>query len=114
MNSLKIEVLNNKSLIQNDDEFSIPMDISDILNICKEYADLTSQIQSQIENMLEIGLEESLNTGVVKISSLPYIKYFLNKICENPYFGDAVSQSKDLIDSIKKYEDLNKSKIIYN
>lgn len=88
-----------------DEEFSIPLDISDIISICQEYHKLGWQIQSQVENILENGVEESIQKGIVKRTSLPHIKGFLNSICNNPYFGDAVSQAKDCIELIKQYEE---------
>ena len=88
-----------------EEEFSIPLDISDIINICQEYHKLGWQIQSQVENILENGVEEAIQQGMVKRSSLPHIKGFLNSICNNPYFGDAVSQAKECIELIKIYED---------
>lgn len=80
-----------------DDEFSIPLDLSDIINICREYNKLGTQIQNQVETILEIGVEESIKNGNVKRESLPHIKYFLNKISDNAYFGDAIDQAKECI-----------------
>lgn len=94
-----------------DDEYNIPLDISDIINICREYNKLGWQIQNQVENILEIGVEESIKTGNVKQQSLPHIKNFLKRICDNPYFGDAGTQAFDCIDLIQQYED--KYKLIY-
>ncbi len=97
-----------------DDEYSIPLDISDIISICREYASLGWQIQSQIENILEIGVDEAIKTGVVKKESLQKIKNFLLAIGKNAYFGDAVSQASDCINLIKQYEDKNKIKNMSN
>jgi hypothetical protein len=96
---------------EKDDEYSIPLDISDIINICKDFNSLGWQVQNQIENILEIGLEESIKNGSVKQESLPRIKYFLKRICGNPYFGDAVSQAEDCLKLIHQYEE--KYKITY-
>ena len=52
MTSRQIEVLTFVSETNNEEEFSIPLDVSDILNICKEYNKLGWQIQGQIENIL--------------------------------------------------------------
>lgn len=87
-----------------NEEFSIPLDISDIISICKDFNNLGWQIQNQIENILEVGIEESIKSGFVKQESLPHIKYFLYKVCKNPYFGDAVSQAQDCIKLITQYE----------
>jgi hypothetical protein len=87
-----------------DDEYSIPLCIDDLIKICKEYSKLNWQMQSQIENILELGVEESIRTGVVPLSSLPYIKDFLIAISKNAYFGDASSQAEDCIKLICKYE----------
>lgn len=87
-----------------DDEFSIPLDISDIISICREYNKLGWQIQNQVENILEVGVEDSIKSGKVKKESLPHIKSFLRCISQNPYFGDAVSQANDCIKLISEYE----------
>jgi hypothetical protein len=94
-----------------DEEFSIPLDISDIISICKDFNSLGWQVQNQIENILEVGLEESIKTGHVKQDSLPRIKFFLRRICDNAYFGDATSQAQDCLRLIRQYED--KYKVTY-
>lgn len=111
MTSRQIEVLTFVSETNNEEEFSIPLDVSDILNICKEYNKLGWQIQGQIENILEIGAEESIRSGFVKKESLSHIKNFLLAIGKNPYFGDAVSQANDCINLIVEYEEKNKLKL---
>jgi hypothetical protein len=88
-----------------EEEYSIPLDISDIISICKDFNSLGWQVQTQIDNILEVGVEESIRNGSVKQDSLPRIKYFLRRICGNAYFGDAVSQSQDCLKLIKQYED---------
>ena len=94
-----------------EEEYSIPLDISDIIRICQEYNKLGWQVQHQVENILEVGVEESIKSGNVRKESLPQIRKFLNRICDNAYFGDAVSQAKDCINLIQEYED--KYKVIY-
>jgi len=88
-----------------DDEFSIPIDISDIISICKDFNSLGWQVQNQIENILEVGVEESIRSGNVKPESLPRVRYFLRRICGNAYFGDAVSQAQDCLLLIEQYEE---------
>lgn len=92
-------------------EFSIPLNISDIISICKDFNSLGWQIQNRIENILDIGVEAAIKSGIVKPQSLPHIKHFLQKICTNPYFGDAVSQAEDCLALINQYED--KHQVIY-
>jgi hypothetical protein len=94
-----------------DDEYNIPLDILDIISICRDYSSLGWQIQNQIENILEIGVEQSVTSGNVKLESLPRVKYFLQKIVSNVYFGDAASQAQDCLALIQEYED--KYKIRY-
>lgn len=114
MTARQIEALTfvSKTSNNNEEEFSIPIDITDILNICKEYNKLGWQIQRQIENILEVGIEESIKSGLVKKESLSHIKNFLLAIGKNPYFGDAVSQAHDCINLISEYEEKNKLKLI--
>jgi hypothetical protein len=97
-----------ESIEDKEEEFSIPLDISDIINICREYNKLGWQIQNQVENILEVGVEESIKSGIVKKESLPHIKNFLQRICDNAYFGDAVAQADECIELIKTYEDKHK------
>lgn len=87
------------------EEYDIPLDISDILNICKEYNKLGWNLQNQVESIVEWGVSDSINNGIVKRESLPHIKNFLCKIIENPYFGDAISQAQDCINLIKQYQE---------
>ena len=96
---------------ENDEEFSIPLDISDIINICREYTKLGWQIQNQVENILENGVEEAIKSGFVKKESLVHIKNFLLAISRNAYFGDAVSQAHDCIKLIHEYENRNQVKM---
>lgn len=90
---------------ETEEEFSIPLDISDIISICKDFNSLGWQVQSQIENILDNGVEQSIRNGSVKQESLPRIKYFLKRICGNAYFGDAVSQAQDCLRLIHQYEE---------
>lgn len=116
MNAHKFEVLSLIETTNNenngDEEFSIPLDISDILNICREYNKLGWQIQTQVENILEVGVEESIKNGTVRKESLPHIKAFLRCITDNPYFGDAGSQALDCLKLIQIYEKNNN--IVYS
>ncbi|CAB4196861.1 hypothetical protein UFOVP1290_381 [uncultured Caudovirales phage] len=113
MTAHKLEVsrLINPLVNNNTDEYSIPLDISDLISICREFNKLGWQIQNQIEYILEFGVEESLKSGNVKRESLPYIKNFLKFICKNPYFGDSVLQAEECIYLISIYEEVNKSNI---
>jgi hypothetical protein len=112
MNSLDINKTNNiNPNIDNniDEEYSIPLDISDIITICKEYNTLGYNIQDQVNYILELGVEKSLKLNLVKQESLPHIKEFLRKIFNNPYFGDATLQAKECIYLIDLYYDNNKA-----
>lgn len=101
-------ITETKTTTEKDEEFSIPLDITDIISICQEYNSLGWQVQCQVENILEVGVEESIKSGIVKRESLPRIKYFLRRICDNPYFGDATSQALDCIKIIRQYEEKHK------
>jgi hypothetical protein len=96
------------TVLADDEEFSIPLDISDIISICREYNKLGSMIQLQVEQILEIGVEEAVKAGAVKQESLPDIKIFLDKICDNPYFGDANLQAKNCLYLIDLFLEKNK------
>jgi hypothetical protein len=94
-----------------NDEYSIPLDMTDIISICRDFSSLGWQVQNQIENILETGIEEAIRNGNVKQEALPRIKYFLQQVVSNPYFGDAASQAEDCLCVIEAYE--NKHKISY-
>jgi len=97
---------------EKDDEFSIPLNISDIISICKDFNSLGWQVQNQIDNIIEIGIEESIKKKYVEQQSLPRIKFFLQQIIKNPYFGEAVDQATECIKLIREYE--YKHKVCYN
>ena len=105
---------NLTNVVNVDEEYSIPLDISDIINICREFNKLGWQVQTQVEHMLEFGVEESIQSGMVNKQSLPHIKSFLNALYRNPYFGDAASQANDCIKLISKYEDKTKINLMLN
>lgn len=110
-NKLNKELVLVDTFNEQQEEFDIPLDISDIISICREYNKLGWQIQNQVENLLEVGVEEAIKNGFVSKQSLPHIKNFLNRICENPYFGEAISQAQDCVSLINQYE--NKYKVIH-
>lgn len=114
MTAQDLEVLTVSETNSNDqdDEFSIPLDISDIITICREYNKLGWQVQNQVENIIDVGVEESIRSGNVKKESLPHIKNFLISISKNAYFGDAVSQAHDCIGLIQEYEDRHKLALV--
>lgn len=90
--------------LSDGEEFSSPIDITDIISICKEYNKLGWQIQNQVENIIEFGVEESIKSGFVKQESLPHIREFLIAVSRNPYFGEAILQAQQCVDLILKYE----------
>lgn len=99
---------------QDSEEYNIPLDISDIINICKEYNKLGHQIQLQMDSILDIGVEQSLELGFLKKESLSHIKNFLEKIIENPYFGDACEQAQSCLFLIDEYCLQNKNSFVLN
>lgn len=111
LNELDTISLNEVNTSTEDEEFSIPLDISDIISICKDFNSLGWQVQNQIDSILDVGVEESIKTGQVKQESLPRIKFFLRRICDNAYFGDASSQAQDCLRLIRQFED--KYKVTY-
>ena len=87
------------------DEFTIPLCISDLLTICKEYSVLGWNVQAQVEYILESGVEQAMLDKEVSLDSLPKIKSFLKTICLNPYFGEATFEACECIEMISAYED---------
>lgn len=90
LSSFKMEcdVMNAYKLDKNvlESEYNIPLDITDIITICREYNKLGWKIQAQVEYILEFGVEDSIKNNFVKQESLLHIKDFLERICDNPYF----------------------------
>lgn len=111
INELELLTLETQTSNDQDEEYNIPIDISDIIAICQEYNKLGWQIQQQVENILEIGVEEAIKSGIVKRQALPLIKNFLRQVSSNPYFGDACSQALDCVKLIQHYE--QQHKIVY-
>jgi hypothetical protein len=87
-----------------EETFSIPIDISDIISVCKEYSKLGWHIQKQVECIMELGVEEAINGGIVNMTSIPLIKDFLGQITNNAYFGDAASQAYECVSLIEDFE----------
>lgn len=81
---------------------STPIDISEIISICKEYSSLGFEIQSQIDYILENGFKEAVKFNKVNLSSIIHIKDFLQKIANLEYLGDAAVQANDSIKEIDK------------
>lgn len=96
--------LNNES---SEENYSNPIDISDIINVCKNYSKLGWKVQYQVECIMEVGIDEAIKTGTVTVASLPHIKDFLQQISQNPYFGDACDQAVNCIHVIEMFEDSN-------
>lgn len=91
--------------IDDEEDMSVPLDINDILDICKEYVLLGFSIQKQVSEIMDYGVDYCISTSKIKESNLPHIRSFLNKISSNPYFGDAVSQANSVIKYIDEYID---------
>ncbi len=65
------------------------------------------QIQNQVEELTEIGIDEAIKIGSVKVTALPHIKDFLCAVSNNMYFGDAADQAKECIALIEIFETKN-------
>jgi hypothetical protein len=82
----------------------LPLDISDILTVCKEYHRLGWNMQHQIEAIIEYGVEQAIDERMVDVAALPHIKHFLKGIASNFYFGDAQLQASEVVKLIKHFE----------
>jgi len=80
-----------------DDEFDIPLDISDFIDICKIYSKM-GDYQYFIDELAETKQVES-----VPVSVLPMMISFFEKLSQNPYFGDAATVSREFSNKLKKY-----------
>ncbi len=88
---------------------SNPIDISEVIALCKEYSNLGYVIQNQIDFILENGVEEAIKHN--KISNLLYIKDFLEKMSNIYYLGDAALQAQDCLIQLSK---IKENKVILN
>ncbi len=104
----KIELVETISTIENDEEYSIPLDISEIIDLCKEYSKLGNNIQMYMDIIFEFGVEQAIKSGKINKQYIPYIKNFLKVIADNQYLGDAANQSKDVLKLIDIYDNKNK------
>jgi hypothetical protein len=105
MGAQKLNVLDFDIKLETEEEdFEIPLDIEDIITICREYGKLGWGLQSQVETVLKIGVAEAIEAGQVKKEALPHIKEFLQQIVSGICVGDAVSQASDCIDLINQYQ----------
>jgi len=87
-----------------DDELDIPLSMTDLLSLCREYSKLGWQMQQQVEMIVELGIQEAIATGAVSVSALPLVKEFLAQIIRNAYFGDAVDQAEECIRMVDDYQ----------
>ena len=108
----EIKFLTEESPSVKDEELTIPLDISDIISICKEFSKLGYKIQNQVESIIEVGVTESIKLGIVDETSLLHIEDFLKQIVKNPYFGEAVLQAEDCLYVIKSHKLATKTKKI--
>lgn len=97
-----------------EDEYNIPLDISDLIHICKEYSLLGQQIQHQVEIILELGVEQAVKAKLVNANALPHIKNFLQQITQNAYFGDATEQAQECISLLEKYQKTTTNHAVMN
>lgn len=88
---------NNSSNVQYNEPLDTALNITDILAVCKQFSQLGWKIQSQLEYILEYGIEEAIQSNRIDAQTLPHIRDFLQLICENGYFGDAADQSLELL-----------------
>ncbi len=105
MSKRDFDVLKVLSSLDDDtDEFSIPLDLSDLLLICQEYNKLGWNPQYQITYIAEHGVSSAIKNGVLKKEVIPSIRAFLKAIAKNAYFGDAVSQAEECLLALEAYE----------
>jgi hypothetical protein len=101
---LELQLIEFSNPNNSNEYLDIPLDITEIISICKEYSKLDYSLQQQVEYILDYGVAESIKAKMVKKENLPQIKSFLRKICEIPFFGDASDQSRECIELITIFE----------
>jgi hypothetical protein len=111
-NSSKALSAASVSTFTNDEEFSNPLCIDDILVVCREFATLGWNIQQQVESILELGITEAIETNSIKQEALPHIKSFLQRIVSNGLFGEACLLAQDCLNEIAVWELKHQSKVV--
>jgi len=102
---VELKSANNIAETSTEDDFSVPLNMNDIIDICRDFNQIGWSVQNQIEEMLEFGVEEAITSGMIKQEAIPHIKYFLQRIISNPYFGEASAQAKDCMKLIMHFEE---------
>ncbi len=90
--------------IENEEVFSIPLNVSEILELCQKFSNLGFNIQHQLQDIAEYGVEESIKRGLVKKESLPFIQDFLSTLSKNSYLGDAAMEAETFLFMLKELE----------
>jgi len=90
-----------------NDFTDVPLDLSDLLTLCKEYSRLGFNLQNQVEILIDCGVETAINQRLIARSSLPHIRAFLKTIEQNALFGDSSLQANELITAIDFYAHKN-------
>jgi hypothetical protein len=85
------------------EELDIPLDISDIIEICQEYNALGFQLQSNLQSILEDGVEVSIASGKINPKFVPFLIGFFDKVSKNVYLGDSAFQARQLVEGLKRW-----------
>jgi hypothetical protein len=88
-----------------EEDLDIPLDISDIIAICREYTQLGYQMQQSVDAIMDLGITDAINTKAVSAAALPHIKAFLQEVIRNPLFGDAVDQAAETVRAINDWQE---------
>jgi hypothetical protein len=82
-------------MITENDEFDIPLNITDFIEVCKNYSNL-GNYQTYIDQLAEDNEAKS-----VPINVIPGLIRFFDSISNNPYFGDARFASNKISKKLK-------------
>jgi hypothetical protein len=80
-----------------ENEFSIPLNLFEIIDICKEYNNLNTYLQKQISNIMSEGISHCIENKLVDQKSFPELISFFEKIINNQYFGEARDQAIECV-----------------
>jgi hypothetical protein len=106
-----IDTQTELQLVPVEEAFDIPLDISDIISICREYSKLGFQMQQQVELIMDLGISDAINSKAVSASALPHLKHWLQQVIRNPLFGDAGDQAAETVRAIEDYQELHPTTI---
>jgi hypothetical protein len=94
-----------------EEDLDIPLCVEDLIVICREYTRLGYQMQQSVDAIMDLGIEDAVNSKAVSAAALPHLKHFLQQVIRNPLFGDAVDQAAETVRAIEDWQEVHPTRI---